>query len=81
METKVLQDLRTQLAEAGYEMTLDAVQEILQAAAHIASLVGGAVYLETPAGWGAEVGLGIEDPEQAWVDIYLLEDDPDEEMN
>lgn len=74
-----LPNIRMQLSEIGVEMTPDMLDEVLQHASHVASLLGGYVAVET-LDWGLEIEIDPRDPDHAHVVVYRYEDAP-EEMN
>lgn len=80
---KPVADLRMEMAEWGIEMAPQDLQEILQAAAHIASFVGGAVTVDPGSFWGLYVEIDDANPGECWVDLveYLEDDDSEEEPN
>lgn len=80
---KSVSSVRMELAEQGVEMTPEDLNEILQAAAHIASYIGGSVTIDTGKHWGLYVEIDKLAPGECWVDLVHYEDDEDsnEEMN
>lgn len=84
---KTVADLRMELAEWGIELKPDDMQDILQAAAHIASFIGGSVTIDSGSFWGLYVEIDSRKPGECWVDLVEFgeddeEDDiPEEELN
>jgi hypothetical protein len=80
--TKVESDIRMALAERGIEMKPVMVQEILQAAADIAILVGGTCVIDTTKNWGLWVEQMDAEGEKFSADvIWFDEEDEGEVMN
>lgn len=80
MDSSVV-SIRQALARYGIELLPAEVEEVLQAAAHIASFLGGEVILD----WGGNVGLKVKldpiDDEEVFVKIvHWVEDDSDGEV-
>jgi hypothetical protein len=77
--------VRMELAEQGVKLAPEALNEILQAAAHIASYLGGSVTVDTGSFWGLYVEIDKLAPGECWVDLVTYEEDDEddsaEEMN
>lgn len=83
MTQSVEQGLRMELAERGIELTPEQMEEVLQAAAHIAVTLGGKCVVDTCKDWGIWVELDPDDDTGFFAEIIWFDDDeiPSEEMN
>lgn len=81
MPSAMEQGLRMELAEKGKEITPEAMQNILQAAAMIATLLDGACVIDSLDDWGLWVELVDEAPDYFKAEVLWFEDDPRETMN
>lgn len=75
------QSLRMELAEKGKEIMPEALQNILQAAAEIATLLHGVCVIDSLDDWGLWVELVDEEPDYFIAEILWFDDDPKGEMN
>lgn len=76
----LVKDIREQLAGIGVEFKATDVQEILQAAANLAKLMGGYVLVDPGAGWALEVELNPSQPGVAHAEVFEYEFGEDEEL-
>ena len=71
---QAVRDIRIQLAEAGVEVTPADMESILQAAAHIANLIGGMAVIDSGEDWALWVEIDEEDPDSFFVDLMFTKD-------